>query len=405
MHILYFHQYFISREGSGGTRSYENAIALVKAGHKVTVICGHSKSGLKSDYKNGLRVGIVDGINIIQINTKYSNHQSFPRRAASFMAFILRSSRYVFSLDYDIIVTTSTPLTVGIPGILAKILRKKYFIFEVRDLWPELPKAMGIIKNPLILALMSLLEYCSYKSANKLIGLSSGMVDGIVRRGIKRSSIKLIPNGCDNLLFQSEVSNPYIKINEISDNDFIAIFSGAHGIANGLDAVLDTAKYLKSINEHNIKFIFIGDGSSKKDLIQRANSEELMNCIFLQPMPKTDIVSYIKNADVGLQVLKNIPEFYNGTSPNKFYDYISAGIPVITNYPGEVAKLIERNNIGIAVEPDNIRAFAEAILYLKNMKEDIAVMKNNSLKLAKDEFDRDKIVEAWVNWVTEDENG
>ena len=151
MKILIYHQYFISRDGAGGTRTYENGKALIEAGHSVTVVCGSGHSGLVSDYKNGVRSGSVDGIQVIQFDTKYSNYQSMPRRALSFLSFILRSSHLIFTLDYDLIFATSTPLTIGIPGILAKILRRKCFVFEVRDLWPELPKAMGIITNPIAL--------------------------------------------------------------------------------------------------------------------------------------------------------------------------------------------------------------------------------------------------------------
>ena len=399
MHILYYHQYFISREGAGGTRSYENALALVKAGHNVTMVCGHSKSGLISKYKKGIRFGKIDGINVIQFDTQYSNTQSFMRRSISFFTFIIRSSRLIFTLNYDIIVTTSTPLTIGIPGIIAKVFRRKYFIFEVRDLWPELPKAMGVIKNPIILSLMSLLEYLIYKSADRLIGLSGGMVNGISKRGISENRIMLIPNGCDNDLFSAE--EKYKRAAPMLDDDFIVIFSGAHGLANGLDAVLDTAVYLKSLEENNIKFLFVGEGNCKSDLIRRSETEELNNCIFLPSVSKNKIVKILKNADIGLQVLKDIPEFYNGTSPNKFYDYISAGLPVITNYPGEIAELIIKNNIGKVVDSDNPEDFANALLELRNNPEMRYKMKTNALELALDKFDRKKLVNKWVKWVTE----
>jgi len=397
MHILYYHQYFISRDGAGGTRSYENAKALIASGHKVTMVCGHGFSGLTSDYKSGVRLGVIDDINIIQFDTKYSNNQSLPRRALSFFLFTVRSARFVFSLEYDLIFTTSTPLTIGIPGILAKIFRGKYFVFEVRDLWPELPKAMGVVTNPLVLLGMSILEYCTYKSADRLIGLSGGMVEGIVRRGIPKDRVALLPNGCDLSLFDDQ--DIRIKDSIFSNDNFVVIFAGAHGIANGLDSVLDAAIYISELGEDKIKFLFIGDGKSKPDLIKVAHKKKLGNCTFMPSMPKNNIVRYLINANVGLQALQNIPEFYNGTSPNKFFDYIAVGLPVLNNYPGWISNLIEENNCGVTVVPDDSGAFADELLKISNNRNKLNLMSINAKQLARKSFDRDILAKEWIDWV------
>ncbi len=400
MHILLYHQYFISREGYGGTRSYENAQALINAGHTVTVVCGDGQSGLNNEYIRGKRRGNVDGIDIIQFDTKYSNHQSLFRRSMSFFMFAIRSISIVFTEKYDVIFATSTPLTIGIPGIFAKLFLRKTFIFEVRDLWPELPVAMGVIKNPLIIYAMSFLELLTYKSADRLVGLSKGMVDGIVKRGIPRNKVKLLPNGCDIELF--DLSNNDVPDEIFNKGFFIAIFSGAHGVANGLDEIIDTASYLKDINEKEIKFLLIGDGKCKPDLILKTKERGLDNCIFRDPVSRNEITSYLKNSDIGLQILKNIPEFYNGTSPNKFYDYLSAGIPVLVNYPGEVAEIVEKEKSGIAVKPEDHKAFANALINLKNDSKRHNEMKKNSKKIARERFNRKFIIKDWVNWITKE---
>ena len=399
MKILIYHQYFISRDGAGGTRTYENGKALIEAGHSVTVVCGSGHSGLVSDYKNGVRSGSVDGIQVIQFDTKYSNYQSMPRRALSFLSFILRSSHLIFTLDYDLIFATSTPLTIGIPGILAKILRRKCFVFEVRDLWPELPKAMGIITNPIALGGLSMLEYLIYHSADRMIGLSGGMVEGIVRRGISGDKVALLPNGCDLRLF--DTSGVVLKENLFDADDFVVIFAGAHGIANGLHNIINTAAYLQDLGEIQIKFLFIGHGNCKQGLIADVESKDLKNCTFLPPMPKHEVGNYFMIADVGLQALKNIPEFYNGTSPNKLYDYMAAGLPIIINYPGEAAQVITTNNLGIAVSPDNPAALGDALILLKNNPSMVIEMGLASRRVAVEKFDRKKISQSWVSWVTE----
>ena len=153
MRVLYFHQHFSTPRGSSGTRSYEFAKKLISFGHQVTMVCGSywlADSGLKSDFKHGYRQGVVDGINVIEFKLSYSNNDGFLRRSLTFIRYSLMSLFVLYKINYDIIFSTSTPLTAGIPGIISKIFSNKKFIFEVRDLWPELPREMGVIKSSFI---------------------------------------------------------------------------------------------------------------------------------------------------------------------------------------------------------------------------------------------------------------
>ncbi len=259
MKILYLHQYFKTPDMSGGTRSYEMAKALTKAGHKVTMVCGSyggGNTGLTNSYSKGIRRGIVDEIEVIEFELPYSNKDSFIKRTMVFFKFALKSIKVVFTEKYDMVFATSTPLTAGIPGIFARWLRNKKFIFEVRDLWPELPKEMGVITNPVILKLMGILEWTSYHSAHKCIGLSPGIVKGIESRGIDSNKITMIPNGCDLELFSAENIIPK-RPSGVEDDDLLAIFTGTHGIANGIDAALDAASELLKRGKTDIKFCFI----------------------------------------------------------------------------------------------------------------------------------------------------
>mgnify|MGYP006089054695 CR=1 FL=1 len=239
MHILYFHQYFTTPSGSFGIRSYEMAQAAISRGHKVTIVCGGDlRSGLDlPEIKPGLRHGEVDGIEIYQFTLPYPNQLSLFQRALIFLKYAIRSSQLALRLDYDLLFATSTPLTAGIPGIAMKLARKrKKFIFEVRDLWPELPKAMGVVKNPLLLWGMSLLEWASYRAADGCIGLAPGIVKGIQNRSRENLRIAMISNGCDLNLFKPK-SREGLALPGIGLNEFVAIFTGAHGMANGLESV------------------------------------------------------------------------------------------------------------------------------------------------------------------------
>lgn len=401
MRVLYFHQHFSTPKGTVGIRSYEMARRLVSDGHQVTMVCGSYGGGqtdLKQPFRRGKRTGHVDGIDIIEFDLAYSNSDGFIKRALIFLKFALRSILVALTARYDLVFATTTPLTAGIPGVFARWFRFKPFVFEVRDLWPELPREMGVISNPVVLWMMSVLEFVSYRSAHRLIGLSPGIVEGIAKRGVAKERIALIPNGCDLDIFAAEVEAWRPK--EINDSDLMAVFAGTHGMANGLDAMLDAAVELKKRGRDDIKILLIGQGKLKLELQERANRERLKNVVFHEPVNKERLAGLMAATDVGLQVLANVPAFYYGTSPNKFFDYISAGLPVLNNYPGWLAEMINENQCGFAVEPDNPVAFADALEQAADDREQLVKMGENALFLAKKKFDRAKLSKEFVAWVT-----
>ncbi len=401
MRVLYFHQHFSTPKGSSGTRSYEMARRLVAKGHQVTMVCGSyggGETGLSGPFSKGRRQGQVDGIDIIEFDLAYSNNDGLLKRSAVFLRFALKSIGLALREPYDVVFATTTPLTAGIPGIAARWLRGKPFVFEVRDLWPELPKAMGVIRNPLVLAGLSVLEWLSYRSAHRCIGLSPGIVDGIARRGVARERICAVPNGCDLGLF-ADKSAPWRPAG-VADSDLMAVFAGTHGVANGLDAVLAGAAELKKRGRSDIKLVLIGQGKLKPQLQQQAASMALENVIFHEPVSKLKLSGLMAATDLGLQILANVPAFYYGTSPNKFFDYIAAGLPVLNNYPGWLAELIDTHQCGYAVPPENPKAFADALEHAADHRQGLKEKGANGRLLAERQFNRDELAERWVQWVT-----
>lgn len=400
MKVLYFHQHFSTPRGSAGIRSYEMARRLVARGHQVTMVCGSyggGETGIAVPFVNGMRRGEVDGIDIIEYDLAYSNSDGFFKRSMTFVKFALRSIGVALTARYDLAFATTTPLTAGIPGIFARWFRGKPFVFEVRDLWPELPRAMGVIRNPLVLGAMSVLEWVSYRSAHRLVGLSPGIVDGIARLGVPRERIALIPNGCDLDIFAGEVEpwRPW----QVKSDDLLAVFAGTHGVANGLDALLDVAAELKQRDRSDIKLMLIGQGKLKPALQDRAIRENLDNIVFHDPVNKARLSGLMAGADVGLQTLANISAFYYGTSPNKFFDYIAAGLPVLNNYPGWLAGMIRDNQCGFAVEAENPQAFADALEQAANDRAVLKVMGLRARELAEREFNREQLGNRFVDWL------
>lgn len=401
MKILYFHQHFSTPKGSAGIRSYAMAQSLIRNGHQVTMVCGSfgaGQTGLTQPFNKGMRRGMVDGIDIIEFELPYSNALSFLKRILIFLSFAFKSIKVALTEQYDVVFATTTPLTAGIPGIFAKWFRRKPFVFEVRDLWPELPKAMGVIKNPVVLWMMSVLEWTSYHSADRLVGLSPGIVDGIIKRGIAPEKVVSIPNGCDLDIFASE--HQAWRPEGVKETDLMAIFTGTHGLANGLNAVLDAAVELKHRQRTDIKLVLVGDGMQKQALVERATELQLDNVVFHNPVNKAKLAGLMASADIGLQILANVPAFYYGTSPNKFFDYISAGLPVLNNYPGWLAELITNKQCGFAVPPENPQAFADALEQAADHREKLLEMGKNSQQVATEQFNRSILSQKFSDWVT-----
>ncbi|MBK8637502.1 MAG: glycosyltransferase family 4 protein [Chromatiaceae bacterium] len=400
MKVLYYHQHFSTPQGSTGTRSYAMARALLAREHEVTMVCGSyagGRTGLEGAYRAGRREGLVDGIQVIELALPYSNRDGFLKRTLTFLKFAWQSTWIALRCDYDVLFATTTPLTAGLPGICARWLRGKPFVFEVRDLWPELPRAMGVITNPLVLGAMGVLEWVSYRSAQRLVGLSPGIVDGIARCGVARERIALIPNGCDLDIFGAP-GEPWRPAG-VGADDLMAVFTGTHGIANGLDAVLDAAAELNRRGRLDIKLVLIGDGKLKPALQARAQTEGLDNVVFHPPVGKGQLAGLMAATDVGLQILANVPAFYYGTSPNKFFDYLASGLPVLNNYPGWLAEIIEQHQCGFAVPPDDPGAFAAALCQAADHPTERLRMGVRARQLAATEYDRALLAGRFVAWL------
>lgn len=400
MKILYFHQHFSTPQGSAGIRSYEMASALVAAGHQVTMVCGSygaGKTGLEGAFLRGARRGTVHGIKVIEFELGYSNRDGFLKRSFTFFKFAWRSTMLALREPYDLLFATSTPLTAGIPGIVARWLRRSRFVFEVRDLWPELPREMGVIRNPVVLWLMGVLEWLSYHSAHRVIGLSPGIVAGITRRGIAPERVTLVPNGCDMDIFTDSATG--WRPEGVAPSDLMAVFAGTHGLANGLDAALNAAAELRQRGRTDIKIVLIGDGQLKPRLLERARLEGLDNVVFSDPVNKTRLAGLMTSTDVGLQLLANVPAFYYGTSPNKFFDYIAAGVPPLINYPGWLAEIVRETASGLAVPPDDASAFATALEYAADHRDELRTMGEKARVLARSRFDRSLLAATFVDWL------
>jgi glycosyltransferase involved in cell wall biosynthesis len=406
MHVAYIHQYFSTKQGSTGTRSYEMAQRLIAAGHRVTMICGvsdHSPEALQRTYH--ISELELDGIRVMCVAEPYSNKMGFARRVLAFGRFARQAARIIRGLDADLVFATSTPLTVGIPGMKGARHLGVPFVFEVRDLWPELPIAMGIVRNPLLKWYLRRMERRICFAAERIIALAPGIQAGIVQTGYPAEKVRMIPNACDLDLFRPS-DEPLDDERFGAPDDFRLVFTGAHGLANGLDAVLDAAAELKRRGATGVRFIFIGSGGQRDRLMQRSRDDGLESLTtWISSIPKAELARVLPRMDVGMMILKNVPAFYYGTSPNKFFDYISSGLPVLNNYPGWLAGMIEEKQCGLAVPPDDPKAFADAVLWLRDHPDERRAMGRRARELAEERFSRDELGRQFVATLEEVHRG
>lgn len=401
MKVLYIHQFFTTPQGSTGTRSYEMAQALIRAGHQVTMVCStHAigKSGLDGPFVKGVRRGDVDGIDVVEFQSEYSNHLSVAKRAYWFLRYALGSIRTAVREPHDLLFATTVPLTAALPGIWVKLIRrrKRPFVFEVRDPWPEVPRAMGM-KNPLVLGALEYLETLAYRAADGWVALAPGIVDSFARKGVPREKVALVPNGADLDVFKPSTQKG-IDIDGIVPGEVVFAFTGAHGIANGLDQVVEAAHVLQERGESGIRIWLVGDGKAKPALVEKAQALGLRNLTFTPPMPKAKLAELLPRVDCGLMILDDVPVFRWASSPNKFFDYICAGLPVIVNHPGWVASMVDEHRCGFYAEPKSAESLAGAMIAIRDSS-DRAGMGARARTLAETQFARPMLSKRWVEYL------
>jgi len=341
--ILYLHQHFSTPEGATGTRSHAQARALAQRGHAVTLATGQwqgAVTGLAGAFQRGRRRGRVAGFEVLELAIPCGNAMGLRARAAAFLRYAGHTSWMALRGNWDLVIASSTPLTVAIPPLLA---RDVPFVFEIRDPWPELPAALGLA-SPLVLGGMEQLARLACRQASAVVALTEGMGQTALARGTAAGRLHIIGQGCDLDLFGPQV-RPW-RPSVAAGHELLAIYAGAHGQANGLGLLLGVAARLRAMGERRVRIILVGDGGEKPALMAEAATRGLGNVTFLDPMPKPELAGLLAGSQVGLLCLASIPEFAEWTAPNKLMDYLAAGLPVLSNQPGEAARLLAASGAG-----------------------------------------------------------
>lgn len=398
MKILYLHQYFVTPKEAGGARSYYVAKKLVEEGHNVCVITSNTK------FKDWAFVEVkkIDGIEVKYIKNYYDSSMGKFQRIFSFLKFMIYSTMLALKeKNIDIIYASTTPLTIGIPALIKTYFNKdSRFIFEVRDIWPDIPYEMGYLKNKYIYNILKKFENYLYKKSNKIITISEGIKQKITSNFHNKTYV--YPFGSNLELFNTQKDNSWKLENKISDNT-LYVFTGAIGIVNGVEYLINAAKILQNKEVKNIHIAIIGNGSSKSKIVQMHKNNELKNVSIFDPVSVEELNNIYKSADAGIILFGNLSKTYRFTaSPNKFFDYIASGLPVFFNFGGPLKEKIKESNIGIYVNYLKPEELAEKMIYYANNKEELAKMGKNARLLAEEEYNRKNILSNLIKEIVND---
>ncbi len=368
MHILIIHQAFASLDEPGGTRHYEFARLLSARGYQVTVIASPVSyitgtptppSPPPFSAKMGGNIGGGE-VRVMRASVYSAHHKSFVHRVFAFLSFMASSFWLGLGVkDVDLVWGTSPPIFQGVTAWALARLKGAKFLFEVRDLWPQFAVAVGVLTNPVLIRASEWLERFLYRQADRVMVNSPGFSEHVRARGAKR--VELVPNGADPSMFDPADEGASFRTRHRLADKFVVLYAGAHGISNDLGVVLEAAKLLPEADvASNIQIVLLGDGKEKPNLQAQANTMALTNVTFLPSVPKSEMPGALAGADACIAILKPLQE-YMTTYPNKVFDYMAAGRPVVLAIDGVIREVVEAAGCGLFAEPGNPSALAEAI--------------------------------------------
>lgn len=396
MKVIYLHQYFNTPAMKGGTRSYEMARRMVARGHEVHMITTRrDNEGTPGEWT----VENIDGITVYWLAVPYHNGMSYAERIKAFFQFAMKAGKKAIEVGGDIIYATSTPLTIAIPAVKAKKKLDIPMVFEVRDLWPELPIAMGALKSPLTKYAARKLERYAYFNAEHVVGLSPGMSAGVAKTGYLSEHITTIPNSCDLDVFdvpRSAGDSFRAERSWLGDRPLV-LYAGTMGHINGVAWLAELAAKVKPLNP-DVRFLVLGEGVDENKVRERAKELGVYEDNFFMEgrIAKQDVPKALQAADVCTSLFVPLKEMW-ANSANKFFDALAAGRPVAINYGGWQKELVAEFDIGLALEESNVSQSAEQLVALLADESRQQENARNARALAEQRFSRDVLAKHLID--------
>lgn len=396
---MLIHQAFAALDEAGGTRHAEFANYLADHGHEVTILSSPVSylTGQSSQSKPRWieKQTIQPGVTLVRTYTYAALHRSFFHRVLAFFSFMVSSFWAGAGIrKVDLVWGTSPPIFQGVTAWLLARLKRVPFLFEVRDLWPEFAIAVGVLHNPILIKASLWLEKFLYTRADRVIVNSPGFTHHVSQLGARR--VDLVPNGADPAMFDPDSKGTAFRQKYKLTDQFVVLYAGAHGLSNDLNVVVECAELLR--DQPSIKVVLVGDGKEKRNLTEQAEKLHLDNILFLPPVPKTEMAQTLAAADACIAILKPL-ELYKTTYPNKVFDYMAAGRPVLLMIDGVIRQVVESAGAGLFVMPGNAKDLSSAIKALASDPARSCQMGKNGREYVQQNFNRSQIAERFMKFL------
>ncbi|WP_339831362.1 glycosyltransferase family 4 protein [uncultured Parvibaculum sp.] len=382
MHILFLSDNFPPEVNAPASRTFEHCREWVKAGHRVTVITGvpnFPKGEVFGGYRNRLwQAEEMSGIRVIRVWTYITANEGFLKRILDYLSFMLSAFfAALFVRKVDIIIGTSPQFFTAVAAFMTSLLKRRPWIFELRDIWPESIRTVGAMRSSRALDLLEKLELFLYRRASAIVAVTHAFRDNLIARGIDGAKIHVVTNGVDTSRFAPREKDSGLAAELGLEGKFVAGYIGTHGMAHALETILDAAGKIRAEPDGDrFRFLFLGDGSSKAALVARAGKEGLDNVIFVDTVPKDEVVRYWSLLDASIIHLRRTPLFET-VIPSKLFECMGMGIPVLHGVRGESAMIVTQEQVGLSFEPEDYDDLCRVLRTLVSEPETLQRLRGN----------------------------
>lgn len=404
MHILFLTDNFPPEVNAPASRTFEHCREWVRAGHQVTVITGapNFPSGkVFGGYRNRLwQSEEMAGIRVIRVWTFITANAGFAKRVLDYQSFMVTATlAALFVRRVDVIVGTSPQFFTVCSAWVLSLLKRVPWVFELRDLWPDSIKAVGAMKESAAMRALERLELLLYRKATRIVTVTQAFRDVLMRRGVDSAKIDVVTNGVDLSRFEPQPRDMVLRDRLGLQDKFVAGYIGTHGMAHALETLLDAALTLQQTpGAQDIRLVFLGDGARKADIVARAQTMGLRNVLFLDSVPKDQVVRYWSLLDVSVIHLRKT-ELFNTVIPSKLFEGMGMGIPVLHGVAGESADIVLREQVGEVFESENAAQLVQGLLRLRHDREHYATYRTNALEAAQ-RYDRKSLALSMLRVIT-----
>ncbi len=394
MHILFLTDNFPPEVNAPASRTFEHCREWVNAGHQVTVVtCAPNfpRGKVYQGYKNpAWQTEVMDGIRVIRVWSYITANEGFLRRILDYASFMVSAVLASFFIKApDIVIGTSPQFFTACAAYVVSRLKRIPFVFELRDLWPESIRAVGAMGDSAVIRLFERIELSLYRKASLIVSVTASFKRTLVKRGVDPNKIRVITNGVDISRFRPRPKDPELEDLYGLKDKFVSGYVGTHGMAHALETILDAAKIVQDNGGPGCLFLLLGDGAQKKRLKELSNDMKLNNVIFIDSVPKDQVVRYWSLLDASIIHLKKT-DLFTTVIPSKLFECMGMGIPILHGVAGESAEIVRRERVGVTFEPENARDLTDALIKLKKDTILRQKLKSNCLNAAR-KYDRSKL--------------